>query len=516
VAPGVVLRMANPEATRGILRDKGGDVNLDFQFFDEAVVMARGGSGGNGAATFKNIAKGQRGPPNGGSGGKGGDVILECVDWLNTLGDLRGSASFAAQRGVDGEARFKNGAEAPPTIIPVPPGTVVRCEETGAQLGELARPGQKLVVAKGGLGGRGNAASKGGRGTAPRATPPSAGQRTRVKLELKLVADVGFVGVPNAGKSTLLAAASNAKPKICDYPFTTLVPNLGVCEPSSLGFDGPGMVLADIPGLLEGAHKGVGLGLAFLRHVERCRLIVHVVSGASPDPIGDFVAINQELSLFSESLAEKPQVVILNKVDLPEVAEKKNELMLALRQACNHNRIMEISAAQGGGVPELMRRTRQLLTSLEKEDARIQAEAEAEAEESRTKSGEDGMDDDAEYRSRVSPLLSGEEGGWRVSDVRLQKLAGEMDFGYYDAEKVMSAQSNLTSFNSFIKPRTSLSSPSATASLHGGSRYPTRAVRCRGKVRGCRVDWGNEACARCENPSRAMNQKQLRAVPITL
>ncbi|CAM9510716.1 unnamed protein product, partial [Chrysoparadoxa australica] len=192
-----------------------------------------------------------------------------------------------------------------------------------------------------------------------------------IKLELRLVADIGLVGVPNAGKSTLLAAASNAKPKIADYPFTTLVPNLGVCDCKDGGHahtslcSYAGIVLADIPGLLEGAHKGVGLGLAFLRHVERCKLIIHVVSGASPDPVGDFRAINQELALFSRNLAEKPQVVVLNKLDIPEVAAQADRLVEEMKQHMPHTRILKVSASCGENVDELMTRTRQYLTKLE-------------------------------------------------------------------------------------------------------------------------------------------------------
>ncbi|CAM9768084.1 unnamed protein product, partial [Laminaria digitata] len=272
-------------------------------------VYVRGGSGGTGAATFKVMAKKQRGQANGGSGGRGGDVTLVCESSLNTLVNLRGSLSFVAETGTAGMQRLTNGKDGGSVEVSVPPGTVVRDKDNGdIILGELREGGERLVVAKGGYGGRGNAATKISRGQAPKASPAGSGERRWLSLELRLVADVGLVGVPSAGKSTLLAAATNAKPKIADYPFTTLVPNLGVCDPEALGFKGGGMVLADIPGLLEGAHKGVGLGRAFLRHVERCRAIIHVVSGASPDPVGDFRAINQELALFSEALALKPQV----------------------------------------------------------------------------------------------------------------------------------------------------------------------------------------------------------------
>lgn len=251
------------------------------------------------------------GGPNGGSGGRGGSIFLECAEGLNTLAGVRNKVHYRATDGQNGQGKSRTGNAGGDIYVSAPLGTVVR-DQDGTLCGELTEHGQHLLVARGGRGGRGNEAFKTGRSRAPRfGEKGEPGGERWLSLELKLVADVGFVGVPNAGKSTLLAVSSNAKPKIADYPFTTVTPNLGVCD--VLGDDdteGSGLVLADIPGLLEGAHNGVGLGLAFLRHVQRCRVLVHVVSGDSLDPLGDYRAIQQELQLFSPKLLEKQQVII--------------------------------------------------------------------------------------------------------------------------------------------------------------------------------------------------------------
>lgn len=248
------------------------------------------------------------GGPNGGSGGRGGSIFLCCCEGLNTLSVVRHKVHYRATDGQNGQGKSRTGNAGTDVFISAPSGTVVR-DEDGTLCGELSQDGQKLLVAKGGRGGRGNEAFKTNRARAPKlAEKGEPGAERWLSLELKLVADVGLVGVPNAGKSTLLAVSSNAKPKIADYPFTTVTPNLGVCDVLGDEGIGAGLVLADIPGLLEGAHAGVGLGLAFLRHVQRCRALVHVVSGDSVDPVGDYRAIQQELELFSPKLVEKKQV----------------------------------------------------------------------------------------------------------------------------------------------------------------------------------------------------------------
>jgi GTP-binding protein len=245
-------------------------------------------------------------------------------------------------------------------MVSVPPGTVVRDLKTQKLAGELRKDGETLLVARGGRGGRGNAAFMTQRRTAPKlAEHGEPGAKRWLSVELRLVADVGFLGKPNAGKSTLLAAASAARPKIANYPFTTIVPNLGVCD---LGDEGAGLVLCDIPGLIEGASGGAGLGPAFLRHVQRCKVLLHVVDGTSEDPIGDFKTINKELELYDEFLAKKPQVVVLNKIDVPEVQERQEELLEKLRQAAGHSRVLSISAATTERVKELMGRLKKFVS----------------------------------------------------------------------------------------------------------------------------------------------------------
>ena len=252
------------------------------------------------------------GGPNGGSGGRGGSIFLRCSEGLNTLAVVRHKVHYRATDGQNGQGKSRTGNSGSDVYISAPLGTVVR-DQDGSLCGELTHHEQELLIARGGRGGRGNEAFKTSRSKIPMfGEKGEPGGERWLSLELKLVADVGFVGVPNAGKSTLLAVSSNAKPKIADYPFTTVTPNLGVCdvlgeEDQAAGMD-KGLVLADIPGLLEGAHNGVGLGLAFLRHVQRCRVLVHVVSGDSVDPVGDYRAIQQELRLFSPKLLEKQQV----------------------------------------------------------------------------------------------------------------------------------------------------------------------------------------------------------------
>lgn len=248
------------------------------------------------------------GGPNGGSGGRGGSVFLRCSEGLNTLAVVRHKVHYRATDGQNGQGKSRTGNAGVDVYVSAPLGTVVR-DQDGTLCGELTHHDQELLVARGGRGGRGNEAFKTNRARAPKfGEKGEPGAERWLSLELKLVADVGFVGVPNAGKSTLLAVSSNAKPKIADYPFTTVIPNLGVCDVLGDDDEGAGLVLADIPGLLEGAHDGVGLGLAFLRHVQRCRVLVHLVSGDSVDPVGDYRAIQQELELFSPKLLEKQQV----------------------------------------------------------------------------------------------------------------------------------------------------------------------------------------------------------------
>ncbi|RLC75802.1 MAG: GTPase ObgE [Chloroflexi bacterium] len=330
-------------------------------FFDEAKIYVKGGDGGNGCVSFRREKFVPFGGPNGGDGGRGGHIYLVVDPHLNTLVNFKKRSHFKAGRGQHGRGKNQTGKSGEDLYIPVPPGTVVRDAETGELIADLVEPGQKVLVARGGRGGRGNAAFATPTNQAPRfAEKGEPGEERWLYLELKLIADAGIVGVPNAGKSTLLASVSAARPKIAPYPFTTLEPNLGVVTVGDYDF-----VLADIPGLIEGAHRGAGLGHKFLRHIERTRVIIHLLDGLSLDPLKDFEDINKELALFSERLAAKPQIVAFNKMDLPEVRERwpsVKEKMLERGYG-----IYAISAATGEGVWELMRAVALLLREMPKE-----------------------------------------------------------------------------------------------------------------------------------------------------
>ena len=327
-------------------------------FKDQAKIYVKGGDGGNGVVAFRREKYVPRGGPAGGSGGRGGDVYLVASERHNTLHHFAFKVHFKGERGKHGSGSNKQGARGQSIEVPVPPGTEVYDADTGEFLGELLEPGEKLLVARGGRGGRGNYAFRSSTNQAPRiAEKGEPGEERWLRLELKLIADIGIIGVPNAGKSTLLATVTRAKPKIADYPFTTLEPNLGVAV-----VDYEDVVLADIPGLIEGAHSGVGLGDDFLRHIERTRVLIHLINGLSPDPLGDFEAINQELELFNPELADKPQVVGFNKMDIPEVRERWPEIRDEL--ARQDIEAIPISAATGENVEQLLRRALAILKEL--------------------------------------------------------------------------------------------------------------------------------------------------------
>jgi GTP-binding protein len=317
-------------------------------FFDEATIEVRAGQGGNGCVSFRREKYVPFGGPNGGNGGAGGDVYLVANRHLNTLIQFQRQRHFRAEAGAHGQGKDMQGKRGDSLLVPVPPGTVVRDSETGEVFADLVQDGQQVLVAKGGRGGRGNAAFASPTNQAPRIYEKGEpGESRQLKLELKLIADVGIVGAPNAGKSTLLAAVSAARPKIAAYPFTTLTPNLGVV---TLGHET--LVLADIPGLIEGAHTGAGLGIKFLRHIERTRVLIHLLNGTSPDPLQEFDAINEELALFSAELPQKPQAVALNKMDLPQARAQWPAV-----QAAMHERglpVFAVSAVTGEGTQELL------------------------------------------------------------------------------------------------------------------------------------------------------------------
>lgn len=327
-------------------------------FIDQVKIYVKAGDGGNGMVNFRREKYVPHGGPAGGDGGHGGSVVIKVSANVNTLLDLRYRRHHKAERGENGGINDMHGRNGADHEIIVPAGTVVFDDDTGVPLADLTTSGQSVVIAKGGRGGRGNARFA----TAVQQAPTFAeqgepGEEKWLRLELKLLADVGLVGFPNAGKSTLLAQVSAARPKIADYPFTTLTPNLGVVQ-----IDDHSFVMADIPGLIEGAHQGQGLGHEFLRHIERTRVLLHLIDSAGcdgRDPLQDYQAINRELELYTPELAERPQLVVLNKLDLLVDDSRQDELVRALQaQGCI---VHCISAATGQGVKELLRATYALL-----------------------------------------------------------------------------------------------------------------------------------------------------------
>jgi GTP-binding protein len=292
-------------------------------FIDEADIEVRSGKGGDGIVHFHKEKYVNRGGPDGGDGGKGGNIVFRVNVHTNTLETFRHRNLFIAEDGKRGGVNDQTGKSAPDLVIEVPPGTTVTDQVTGDLLFDLLEEGDEFVACFGGRAGRGNPKFANAHNQAPRiAEKGEPGEEKFLHLELKLIADIGIIGMPNAGKSSLLAAVTNAKPKIANYPFTTLVPNLGVAVLD----DDVVIVLADIPGLIEGAHTGLGLGDAFLKHIQRTKVLIHLLDGMSADPLADYAQINTELSLFDPELGEKPQIVALNKIDMPQVAEQMDEI----------------------------------------------------------------------------------------------------------------------------------------------------------------------------------------------
>ncbi len=336
-----------------------------MKFLDEAKIYLKSGNGGNGCVAFRREKYIEFGGPSGGDGGRGGDVSFVAVENLNTLIDFRYQQHFKAKRGEDGSGRDRTGAGAANLDIKVPVGTQILAEDKETVIADMVATDQKVVIARGGRGGRGNARFKSSINQAPRrADDGGPGEEHWVWLRLKLIADVGLVGLPNAGKSTFLAAVSRARPKIADYPFTTLMPQLGVA-----GIDDDEIVIADIPGLIEGAHEGIGLGDRFLGHVERCGALLHLVDGTGEDVAAAYKTVQDELAAYGQDLANKTQIVGLNKADaLDESAI--DEAREALRAAGAAN-ILVLSGATGTGVPAIMRALRDMVAA-----ARTEAEPE--------------------------------------------------------------------------------------------------------------------------------------------
>lgn len=329
-------------------------------FVDRAKIYVKGGNGGNGIVSFHRDKFVARGGPDGGDGGRGGDVVLVVGTGKHTLHDFRYHQHLRAGRGEHGQGGNRQGRSAKDLFVQIPPGTQVRDAETERLLMDLTAEGQSFVAARGGRGGRGNARFASSFDKAPRhAEKGEPGEERWLLLELKLIADVGLIGFPNAGKSTFLSRVSAARPKVADYPFTTLTPNLGVVEAAGV----ESFVVADTPGLIEGAHKGLGLGHEFLRHVERTRLLIHLVDAAGVDgrePLSDLHQINKELSLYNRRLAELPQVVVANKMDLPQAAAG----LELLRKELGPAGVFPVSAVTGEGLDKVLYHVADLLREL--------------------------------------------------------------------------------------------------------------------------------------------------------
>jgi GTP-binding protein len=378
---------------------------------DQVKIYVSSGAGGDGIVAFRREKFIPKGGPAGGDGGRGGSVLLEVDKSLNSLAVFQKGIHFKAKPGERGGQSRRSGAASEDVIVKVPPGTIVRDADSGAVIADLVNVGDRVVVAKGGRGGRGNQHFATPANQAPRmAEKGEPGEEHWLMLELRLIADVGIVGVPNAGKSTLLSVISNARPKIADYPFTTLEPNLGV-----VFYDDQDLVVADIPGLVEGAHLGVGLGHSFLRHVQRTRLLIHLLNGANEDPLADYNQINQELALYDEDLGDRPQIVALNKMDLPEAQEKWPSIEAALK--ARGIEPLAVSGATHQNVDKLIQRMFEVVNALPVE--LVQPGAELPLYEL--------PEEDFDF------LVTEEEDGFRISGKRIERAAAMTYWDYEEA-----------------------------------------------------------------------------------
>lgn len=392
-----------------------------IMFIDQAEIYVSSGNGGDGIIHFRREKYVPRGGPDGGDGGKGGDVIFEVKSALNTLAAFRHQRRYVADNGKRGGRNNRYGKSADDLVILIPAGTLIYDTDTDELLGDMTDDGQQLIVCEGGRGGRGNTHFKNSRHQTPRTAekgePPV---EKNIRMELKLIADIGLIGVPNAGKSTLLSVLTNAQPKIGAYPFTTLVPNLGVATYEEF----ENVVLADIPGLIEGASQGVGLGHEFLRHVQRTRVLIHILDGMGEDPIADFSQINSELSLFDPHLGEKPQIVVLNKMDQPEVQERWEEIRTELEK--RGHEIKSISALARTDTHKLLLKAVEKLAQLPEVEETVELPV---------------------YRVETDPnefdIARINDGDWRVSGDAIERAAAMTYWGHYGSirrfQKIMQA-----------------------------------------------------------------------------
>ncbi|CDQ39446.1 GTPase ObgE [Virgibacillus salexigens] len=394
-------------------------------FVDQVSVYVKAGDGGNGLVAYRREKYVPKGGPAGGDGGNGADIIFKVDEGLNTLMDFRYNRHFKGKRGENGMSQNQHGKNAKSLIIPVPPGTTVTDEETNEVIADLTNHGQEAIIVNGGRGGRGNSRFATPRNPAPdMAENGEPGQERNIKVELKLIADVGLVGFPSVGKSTLLSVVSAAKPKIADYHFTTLAPNLGVVETK----DHRGFVMADLPGLIEGAHEGVGLGHQFLRHVERTRVIVHVIDMAATegrDPYQDFLKINQELTKYDAKIMQRPQIIAANKMEMPGA---KDNLAQFKQELDDKYPVFEISALTKEGIRDLLFAVADALDSIPK----ISPEEEPEQEEKVI----------YRYHKEEAPfkITRDDDGAYVLSGAKIEKLFKMTDFNHDEAVQRFSRQ----------------------------------------------------------------------------
>lgn len=376
-------------------------------FIDHAKIYVKGGDGGNGIIAFRREKYVPMGGPSGGDGGRGGNVVFVADEGLSTLMDFKYRKHFKAQRGAHGQGKNMHGYWGEDLVVKVPVGTVIRDDDTDEVIADLIKPGQEVIVAQGGRGGRGNARFSSSVNRAPSISENGEpGVERWVRLELKLLADVGLVGFPNAGKSTLISTISAARPKIADYPFTTLVPNLGVVQTRNKD----AFVVADIPGLIEGAHQGTGLGHDFLRHIERTRVLLFVLDTAQTegrDCLEDYQILRRELEAFNQDLARRPFMIAANKIDLPDA-----EVNLQRLEAEYPGQVLPISAATGQGIEELVDRTWNLLMQVPREEVLV-GEAEVVTR----------FEEEEPFNIEVV------EGVYEVTGPRIEKLVAMTNFG---------------------------------------------------------------------------------------